>query len=72
MVSDKGAQKLLDQFIADAGDYSVLAAIEADKTLGGVADSCIVRGFDNYGVRTKADGTQVLAVDFDVLVMAGS
>lgn len=68
---DKGGQKLLDKFIADAGPYSVLEAIEADGTLGGVADDTIVRGFSNYGERKRADGVVVLAVDFDVLVLAG-
>jgi len=71
MSSDIGAQKLLDRFIADAGPYSVRAAIEADRSLGGVADDTIVQGFDNYGVRARPDGTLVLAVDFNVLVLAG-
>jgi hypothetical protein len=71
MTSDIGAQKLLDKFIADAGPYSVRQAIEADGTLGGVADDTIVQGFENYGVRVRPDGTLVLAVDFNVLVLAG-
>jgi hypothetical protein len=42
----RGGQLQLARFADPAGTYSVKAAIEADKTLGGVVQDCIVVDFD--------------------------
>lgn len=48
IASDIGAQKRLDEFISATGAASVKAAIEADKTLGGLACRAIVESCSGY------------------------
>lgn len=43
------AQQQLDEYLAGSGTRSLLAAINADPTLGGVADWTKLRGVDSYG-----------------------
>lgn len=51
--SDEGAQRRLDDFLYPTGDSSIWAALESDRTLGGVAHgSAVIRN----------DGTQLLTV----------
>ena len=69
LTSDRGAQELLDRMLESTGSASVRAAIEADKTLGGVVDNCIVRGASGYRQYTTAQG-DVLACEFSVAVIA--
>jgi hypothetical protein len=37
--SDRTGQNELDKYLAGAGDYSIKAAIESDRTLGGACDT---------------------------------
>lgn len=47
---DRVSQKKLAGYANPTGDTSVKAAIEADKTLGGVVDDCIVTSFRPLGL----------------------
>jgi hypothetical protein len=67
---DKAAQKRLDTFINGSGRTSVKAALEADRSLGGVAQDCFVRrcsGYRNYG---RPGGVVVLGCEWEVEVRA--
>lgn len=66
---DKAGQDRLDAFLDPTGDVSVKAAIEADTSLGGVAETCRVTGVDNYGVYEVA-GTNYYGAEFAVSVWA--
>jgi hypothetical protein len=50
LTTDIGSQKKLDELLAPSGARSVKAAIEGDKTLGGVVDDLRVSEAQNYGV----------------------
>jgi hypothetical protein len=69
-VSDIGAQDTLDAFISESGEKSIKAAIEADPTLGGLAQDLIVQGTSDYGLFARAQGDAVLGVRFRVWVLA--
>lgn len=70
LVTDEGAQEVLDRMIEDEGAYSVKAAIEADPTLGGVCDHLTVTRTYDYGPRLMPDNVNVvLACKWDVEVM---
>jgi hypothetical protein len=69
-VSDIGAQDNLDAFISESGEKSIKAAIEADPTLGGLAQDLIVQGTSDYGLFARAQGDAVLGVRFRVWVLA--
>ena len=64
---DRAAQNNLDTFVV--GPTSIKAAIEADRTLGGVADTCRVTEMNNYSSMTVGD-TLYLAASFVVEVVA--
>jgi hypothetical protein len=51
------------------GPNSVKAAIEKDRTLGGVADTCRVTSMRNYS-QVSIGETLYLGVDFEVEVVA--
>jgi hypothetical protein len=51
------------------GTQSVKAAIEKDRTLGGVVDTCRVVSVSNYA-SSDANDVLYLAVDFEVEVYA--
>lgn len=70
MVSDIGSQKLLDQFLSSTGSTSIKAAVEGDKTLGGIAEDTLVRGFRDYGMFARAQGDNVLGARIAVWVLA--
>ncbi len=63
------AQKALDGYLDDSGPTSVKAAIEADGTLGGVADDLVVTGWRDYG-SLEVNGTDYLGVRIEVQVWA--
>lgn len=67
--SERVAQDQIDAYTAYDGAQSVRAAIEADRTLGGVVDDCVVR---EAGTITNIDAndTLYLTVDFRVTVYA--
>lgn len=62
-------QRALDDYLDGSGSKSVLAAIDAGTTLGGVAHYCNVVGVDDYGEITWA-GVQYLGAVFLVEVSA--
>lgn len=59
-----GQQNLLAIMGTNSG--GVKAALEADKTLGGVCDRLQVAGWGNYQPYVKADGTQLIGADWTV------
>jgi len=64
---DRAAQNNLDAFIV--GDGSIKAAVESDRTLGGVANTCRVTEMGNYSSMSVGD-TLYLAASFTVEVVA--
>jgi hypothetical protein len=66
---DRAAQKRIDPFVATSGVQSVKAALEADRTLGGVVDTLRVQSVANYAA-SDANDVDYLAVDFEVEVYA--
>lgn len=71
-VSDIGSQQRLDAFLDDTGTFSVREALEADPTLGGVAEDLIVQGVRDYGMFARAQGDSVLGARILVWVLAGN
>ena len=67
--SERTAQDALDNYTAFSGAQSVRAAIEADRTLGGVCDDLIVGSASNF-TNIDANDTLYLAMDFKVTVYA--
>ena len=65
--SERVAQSKLDQYLASTS--GIASAIEADPTLGGVADSLIVQSADNIST-IDANDSLYLVVDFRVVVYA--
>ena len=68
-VSERTAQNNLDAYCSPTGTSSIRAAIESDKTLGGVVYDTMVTGMRNYGSVTIGE-TNYLAAEFDVAVQA--
>lgn len=68
-INERTATANLDGYTSPTGASSIRAAIEADRTLGGVANTCIVTGASNIRPVTQADAVY-LAVDFNVTVYA--
>lgn len=64
---DRAAQNNLDAFIV--GPKSIKGAIEADRTLGGKANTCRVTEMANYASMNVGD-TLYLAASFTVEVVA--
>ena len=56
IVTDEG-QATRDEYLAASGDKSVQAALEAEKSLGGVASSLVVTSVDNGPVLEWPPGT---------------
>jgi hypothetical protein len=52
--SERSGQEQLDKYLSGSGDHSVKAAIEADRTLGGVVDTLRVTAAQS-GVYQSAD-----------------
>lgn len=63
------AQTNLDPYLAPSGVKSIVAALEAAPTLGGVADAVKVLGLTWYGVR-EIGGASAVVATFEVQVMA--
>lgn len=69
------AQEQMDGYIAPDGDSSVRAAVEADPTFGGTANSATVSAYREYGImRVGADedgrGAEYLGCKFPIEVLA--
>jgi hypothetical protein len=67
--SERVAQDEIDKYMAYSGSQSVRAAIEGDRTLGGVCEDCVVRQAGNIS-NIDANDTLYVAVDFRVTVYA--
>ena len=65
----RSAQLEADKYIAPTGEYSVKAAIEGDRTLGGTVNTVRVTAVNNYTSQDVND-TLYLALDFEVEVWA--
>ena len=63
------AQSNLDPYLAPSGAKSVVAALEADPSLGGVADSLRVVALTGYGARDLGGSTAIIAT-FEVEILA--
>jgi len=65
------AQDALDPYLADTGASSIFAALEGDRTLGGVADDILV-GTDDWDWRdyggVVVNGIEYLSARIDVLI----
>jgi len=64
---DRAAQNNLDAFLT--GESSIKAAVEADRTLGGVANTCRVTEMTNYASLPVGD-VLYLSAQFTVEVVA--
>jgi hypothetical protein len=67
--SERAAQNSLDQYVASDGTYSVLNALENDRTLGGVAADSTMVSLDAYGSVVIGE-TTYLSAEFSVQVFA--
>lgn len=67
--ADRAAQRSLFEYISYSGTKSVRAAIEADRTLGGVCQTLLVERADNIRMLTQGDANY-LAADFAVRIHA--
>jgi hypothetical protein len=65
--AERTAQNLMDQYLSF--DSGIRAAIEADKTLGGMSQTLIVEEATNIST-VDANDTTYLTVDFRVVVYA--
>lgn len=63
-------RKLLIGYVAESGATSIKAALEADRTLGGVAKTLIVERVRGAGRLYEVGGIDYLGAQFDVRVWA--
>lgn len=74
VTSDIGAQKRLDRWLKSSGGESVKAALESDRTLGGVCDDLRVEDIPEPAYRhyasQSAPGANYLGAEWTVLVIA--
>ena len=68
-LSERTAQASLDAYANPSGATSIKTAIEADRTLGGAAQSCRVTDMRNVGPMSIAENTYLTA-EFVVTVYA--
>lgn len=73
-VSDRNAQRLLDEFLAPSGARSVKAALEEERpgacTLGGLVQDLAVTRTSGYVPFALPSGGEVLGADFTVQIYA--
>lgn len=67
--SDRNAYDRLSAAVSATGSSSIRAAIEADRTLGGVCQTLLVERADNIRMISQGDQSY-LAVDFSVRIHA--
>lgn len=65
---DIAAQQWLDELLNTSGSHSVKAAVESDTTLGGVAETLIVRRSKSYQEYARQDGVLCLGAAWDIEV----
>ncbi len=68
MIGDRSADQQLEDFLQQSGTGSVVAALSADPTLGGVCMSADVVEVTNFGYLTVRDGQEVMSCDLLVEV----
>lgn len=68
-VSEEAAQDQLDQYLSGSGPRSVKAAVETDKTLGGLVNNLRVTDATGYR-QVVRDGKEILVCDWRVEVWA--
>lgn len=68
--SEESAQRLVDAWLSDSGAHSVKEALEADRTLGGIAEDVIVRTSEGYALYVVDDLGVVLGCDWIVEIVA--
>jgi hypothetical protein len=68
-LESQASQTNLDAWLAPAGTGSVKAAIEADRTLGGIVDDCWVRQSSGYKVYTMPSKGHMLGAEWLVEVL---
>lgn len=66
-VDEKSGQDELDAYASYSGDRSVRAAIEADRTLGGVVDTLILSSSANIASMSQGDNN-FITLDFTLTV----
>ena len=62
MTDVRTAQDNLDAYVTPSGAQSVKAAIELDRTLGGLVQDCRVTGLTSYGQASYGETTYLAAV----------
>jgi hypothetical protein len=67
--AERSAQAALDGFLSYEGATSVRAALEADRSLGGVVQNLLVESASNISTMDGNDATYLM-VDFRVVVYA--
>lgn len=67
---DQDAQQKLDLMLAKSGATSIKAAIESDRTLGGVVSDTHVVNSDTYTTYERGDGSILLGANWRVRVLA--
>ena len=67
--TDRAGQDKLDGYVSPTGASSIKAALEADKTLGGVIDDLHVPGMSGYGFY-EVGGVVYMGAEFTVSVLA--
>ena len=65
----KAAQVNLDSWLARTGANSVKAAIEGDRSLGGIVDDCVVRMSSGYRQYDLPNRGRVLGAEWTVLIL---
>jgi len=66
---DRVGQQLLAEYANPTGTKSIIAAIEGDKTLGGIVDDCNVISFRPLGM-VAVGVAEYLAGEFDLQAIA--
>lgn len=66
---DRAGQRALAEYANPTGTKSIRAAIEGDRTLGGVVDDCIVTDFAPMGL-VKVGEVEYIAGQFSLAVIA--
>lgn len=65
-VSDIGAQKRLDTFLAPSGAGSIKAQVQSDRKLGGTVDTLRVTRCSGYRAYDRPNGTTLLGAEWTV------
>ena len=67
--AERTAQNALDGYVSYDSETSIRAALEADRSLGGVVSNLLVESANNIST-TEGNDTTYLMVDFRVVVYA--